>query len=238
MDGMNPVDENYLCIDIGTNSIRALEKEAGGRVARWGALEIEEAIHSAIKPIDPGSTALLLDQVLKKMNTGSRDAVFAVPSFCVFTALANEIDPGLIPAHPKTYFLKAYPTRDGRYFLTAVPKEVIARYKILAKLSGLNFLGWETESFSLARQFRKIGGKTLIVDPDTRSTTFTIVDRGEVSYLFRSDFGFSLEDQLRGSVGDVIMNIAKEISQNRGADRILISNSVFNVPNGLQKISS
>ncbi len=236
--------ENYLCIDVGTNSIRVLEKDSSGKVTRWGISETETPIHSAIEPLEPGRAALLLLEALDKMNTVSRDAIFAVPAFYSFTVIANEVDPGLIPAHPKTYFLWAYPARDGRYFLSATPRDVIDRYKILAKLAGLNFLGWEPESFSLARQFQKIKERTLIVDPDSRSTTFTLIDRGEVQYVFRTDFGGVSNlgtcptHSLKGYVWDVIMNIAKEIAENKKVDQVLISNSVFNVPNGLQKISS
>lgn len=225
--------ESYLCIDIGTSSIKVLEKDDSGKVLRWGILERPaKPFHSSIQPIDVQDAAGALRDLLLKTGASARSAIMSLPSFYVFTVIANIVDPKLIPANPATYRLEARRLDDGRYFIVAIPKEVSEKYEEIARLCGLNFSGLELESSAIARRFKNNSARRLIVDLGSRSTTFSVTRGGEVEYIFHTDFGGA------SHALDVIMNKTREIAKEHGVARIIFSNSVFNIANGLQKISS
>ncbi len=179
----------------------------------------------------PEDVALSLRRLLAKMPVGSGEAVMSVAPFYVFTVVSDTVDPLLIPACSGAYKIQGVYLRDGRYFFGAIPRDIARVYQEVADLAGLSLLRLELASFALAEQFKGVKGKILIVDSDHRCTTYTEVSDGVINYIFRSDFGSD------SGTADVIMNKAKEIAATRGIDRLVLSNSVFNIANGLQKVS-
>ncbi len=234
------MDESYLCIDIATNSIRVLEKGANGNILRWGILERNGRVfHSSIQPLDPGDAADALRQLLDKMGilrqaqdlATVRSAIFSVPSFCVFTATSDIVDPNLVPAVPGAYKLEASKLSNGRYFLVAVPEDITEKYQEICRLTGLRLERLEPESAAIARGFSKKPGRVMVVDVDHRLTTFTIIHGGAVEYVSHTDFGGASEAL------NVIMDKTREIAEKKSVRNVLFSNSVFNVVYGLQKVS-
>lgn len=227
------MDESYLCIDIGTSSIKALEKDASGKVLRWGILERRaKPFHSSIQPIDVDDASEVLASLLSRMGVEARSAVMSLPSFYVFTAIADVVDPKLIPAIPSTYRLEAVRLDDGRYFISAIPKEITEKYEEIATACGLRLDRLELESSAIAHRFRNNTQRNLIVDIGSRSTTFSVAHNGSPEYIFHSDFGGASQAL------DVIMNKTREIAEKQGINQVLFSNSVFNIANGLQKVST
>ncbi|TSC82706.1 MAG: hypothetical protein G01um101419_491, partial [Parcubacteria group bacterium Gr01-1014_19] len=166
-------DDSYLCIDIGTNSIRVLEKDSLGRVSQWGILERSDRVfHSSIQPMRPEDVALSLRRLLAKMPVGSGEAVMSVAPFYVFTVVSDTVDPLLIPACSGAYKIQGVYLRDGRYFFGAIPRDIARVYQEVADLAGLSLLRLELASFALAEQFKGVKGKILIVDSDHRCTTY------------------------------------------------------------------
>ncbi len=225
-------NESYLCINIATNSIRVLEKDAAGKVIRWGILERDGlAFHSSIRPIDPADAAVALRQLLDQMKVSAGLAVFSVPSFYVFTAVSDIVDPKLIPAVPGAYRLEAKQLKDDRYFIIAWPTEIVEKYREICRLAGLRLENLELESSAIAERLEGVSRRTLVVDTDRRLTTFSVVDGGRVEYIFHTDFGDA------SVAANVIMNKTKEIAGKKSVRDVLFSNSVFNIANGLQKVS-
>src|SRR3989344_1217895 len=113
---------NYLCIDIGTGSIKAVEKSADGRILRWGMLEKTDGpLQSSIQPLDEALAIHYLKTLVAEMHTESQDAVVSLPAFEVFTAIAPAVDPQYIPMSPNTFKLEAFPVNNKSFFLAAVP---------------------------------------------------------------------------------------------------------------------
>lgn len=86
--------------------------------------------------------------------------------------------------------------------IVAVPNEIMAKYKNIAKLAGLN-AGFEIETFSIARSLVKGGvdssGVVAIVDVGAKSTEICVVDNG----LLRMSHNFETSG----------INITKALSQ-------------------------
>ena len=60
---------NEVYIDIGTNTIRALEKGANGEVLKWGKLErLAKPFHTSILPMDKSDIIKHLRILFAKMS--------------------------------------------------------------------------------------------------------------------------------------------------------------------------
>ena len=213
--------------------MKALEKDATGKVLRWGILERPaKPFHSSIRPIDVKDAAESLTNLLSSMGVKARSAVMSLPSFYVFTAIADVVDPQFIPANPATYKLEAFRLSDGRYFMVAIPKEVSEKYEKIARSCGLRLGRLELESLAIARRFENDPERKLVVDMGSRATTFSVTKNGSVEYIFHTDFGGA------SHALDVIMNKTREIAEKKKTEQVLFSNSAFNIVNGLQKVSS
>ena len=220
-----------------------MEKDSLGKVLQWGILERSGRVfHSTIQPMRPDDVSPLLERLLAEMFVQSREVVMSVAPFYVFTVVSDTIDPALIPARPGAYKIQGVYLKDGRYFFGAIPRDVEKAYREVARLVGLRLIRLELASFALADQFQEKRGKILIVDSDHRCTTYTEIKDGVISYIFRTDLGSDSgvadgAPHITPYVWGVIMNTAKEIAATRGIDQLILSNSVFNIANGLQKVS-
>src|SRR3989344_5010771 len=142
----------YLCIDIGTNSIKAVEKDPRGIPVKWGILERENnPFHTSIYNLSEADTIYCLAALLDKMKIDSNDVIASVPSFLTFTAIADTPDFSVIPADSGTFKPFSIPLPNGKYFLAAIPNEVVAKYETIFRASGLNLLKLEPESVALAK---------------------------------------------------------------------------------------
>ena len=222
---------NYLCIDIGTGSIKAAEKAADGQVLRWGILEkTDGSLQSSIQPLNESLAIHYLKTLIAEMRAESIDAVVSLPAFEVFTAVAPAVDPQYIPMSPNTFKLEAFPINDKNFFLVAVPKDVIAKYKRIIRYSGLNLIHLELESIAAARVFVDLKEPVLIMDIGRRSTAFTVAEKGRVNFLSHTDFA------LASNARNVIINKARVLANQKKAKRIVLAPK-FAVVNGLYRVS-
>ncbi|MBI2024791.1 MAG: hypothetical protein HYT03_01710 [Candidatus Harrisonbacteria bacterium] len=218
----------YLCIDIGTTSIKAAEKDSTGRILKKAELRrLDGPFHTSIQPLNEREAANCLKTLLSRMESQSYWAAASLPAFNAFTTVAPTPDPKYIPAAPSLYKMDAIKLNDGRYFLLAVPREVILKYKRIFAAAGLRLARLEIESFPLARQFARSAEPTLIIDVGERSTTFTIASGGKAHFVSQSDFS------LVSNAEDVIMEKARLLAEKKKIKRIITASSPFAVVNGL-----
>lgn len=222
---------SYFCVDIGTNSIRAIERSPDGTVLRWGVLERSIPFHMNISKITAGDAGPALSELVGRIGGESMEAIAIIPSFYFFTTVVDSPDPGYIPAEISTYKIRSFLLPDGRYFLAAIPKDVIEEYKKTFVAAGLKLTDWEMESIELAKNFSAVSKRAVIINSDERSTTYVVADKGVPEFVYHSDFSMS------SGAPDVIMNKAREIALKKGVKTIFFSNSIFNGINGLQKVS-
>ena len=156
------MDDSYLCIDIGTSSIKAVEKDAGGRTVRWGILERRGgSFHTNIQPLDVADAARHLKILIEKMYLGALgikapiEAVASVPAFLLLFAIADVPDSHRIPAAPETFRAFGVQLESGKYLLIGLPDEITEKYVKIFTLAGLELVHMESESAALARVFGK-----------------------------------------------------------------------------------
>jgi Tfp pilus assembly PilM family ATPase len=221
------MNDSYLCIDIGTSAIKALEKAPDGTILKWGILKIKDKpFHTSISPLDEGEAIHYLKILLEKMRSEGKEAVASVPAFLAFTAIAPAVDSRYIPAAIGTYKLDYIKTSETEFFLIATPNDVLEKYQRIFDSLGLKLLRLELESVALARTLGKIYSPALIIDIGYRSTTLTLAQRGRVNFVYHTDFAMASNQM------DVIMNTVKEIAEKRSVKQIF-SSSTFSIANGL-----
>ena len=196
-------------IDIGTYSTKVIqlryEKERGiletygellNEVYFKGAQPENDILHRSDEEV-----ASLLKDLLREANVTTKEGVMAVPASSSFiTTIA-------FPPVPSRELNESIPYEARRYvpipiseveldwevlgmnesrektevLLTAVPKEIIEKFKRVAILSGINLRALEVETFSTARS---LGGGDLLptgfINFGHRTTTLAITDRGKV----------------------------------------------------------
>ncbi len=196
----------YLCIDIGTNSIRVLEKDSSGKISRWGKLERPaKPFHTSISPMEEKDVVEHLGILLAKMNVTPRAAVAYIPAFLTFTAIAESADLNRIPAAPGTFKIDAVGIAPNKFFLTAVPNDVIEKYGRVLGGVGFESASWESKSLILAKNFSNSVESILIVDLDERSTTFVVARNAQPIFVEQTDFTLASDSP------DVILNKVKNI---------------------------
>lgn len=201
----------YLCITIGTNSIKALEKSLDGKILKWGRLErTSKPFHTSIAPMDENDAVAHLKMLLNKMGSESREAAVAIPAFLTFTAVAESADAAQIPAAVGTFNLDVIDLGQGlpgqgKVFLTAVPKDIIEKYGRILGEAGFESARWESESVILARNFGDSPEPVLLVALDQRSTTFVVARNAQPIFVEQTDFTLASDNP------DVILNKVKNI---------------------------
>lgn len=111
------------------------------------------------------------------------------------------------------------PSNKMQVLLVAVPNEIIAKYKNIAKILGVN-AGFEIETFSLVRSLVKKGiddkGVVVIVDMGFKSTEICLIDGGllRLSHNFETS-GASLTKALSTSL-NVSFDGAEDLKTKKG----------------------
>lgn len=204
----------YLCVDIGTNAIKVLEKSSDGKILRWGILERSKPFHSNIVPLEEKDAAGALKILLDKMRVEAAEAVAVLPDFLTFTMIAENSDPENIPAAPGTFHFQAFPLTPENFFLSAVPKDVIEKYARIFQNLNLKIKSLEMESFVLARVLGKSARPTLIINSRKGFTSLVVAKDGFPDFVSKTDFGIQ-------SGRDVIINKAKEIAEKKSVQKIV-----------------
>lgn len=226
---------NYLAVDIGTSSIKAVEKAANGEILRWGMLERRsKPFHSTIHPLEVNDAAKYLRVLIDKMRADgpfqSANAVASVPPFAAFSAFAPEPDPRFIPAAAGTFQLASIKLRDDWHFLYAAPHDVVEKYSKILDLAGFDLRKLELENVALAKSLAGVNERVLLVDFGHRSTSFTVVENGLPIFVDQTDFATASANK------DVIMNKTEIIAANWQVRRVITSGGekgAFDVVSGL-----
>lgn len=197
----------YLAVDIGTSSIKIIEKDDQGTAIRWGILARKnKPFHTSIQRIDIEDVARNLKQLLFSMGTTATSAVAAIPAFLAFTLVAEAPEDKYIPAVSGTFTMSVVPLSVGRYFLAAIPNRIAEIYSEIFYQAGLRLEKIQLESSALAQHFSMKEQSILVVDIGDRSTTFTVAANGLVQYIAQTDFAMASNSP------NVIMERAKKIA--------------------------
>lgn len=198
----------YLCVDIGTSSIKAVEKDENGQVIRWGILERRgNPFHTSIQPIKIEDAAPNLARLVSAMGATATKAVASIPAFLAITSVAEAPDPKYVPAAPGTFSMSAVPVNE-KFFLAAIPNAVGEMYADIFARAGLALDRITLESAALAAALGTEAMPVLIIDVGDRSTTFTVAQDGSVKYIEQTDFA------LASHAPDVIISKAEKIAAN------------------------
>lgn len=247
------MNNNYLCVDIGTTAIKVIEKDDGGKAVKWGILERPgKPFHSNIQSLEIDDAARHLKILVEKMGVKTTAAVASVPGFLALRAEAESPDEKFIPAPVGTFTMSAIALGLGRYFLVAIPNDIAGKYAKIFQLADLALEKIEMESAAVARLLAKDHEPVLIADIGGRSTTFTVAAGGSVKYIAQTDFALASMDSASSSqdVQDVIMKEVERIAHKIWYKKIILCgggamlvnqpayvapNSLFTIANGLQR---
>lgn len=204
-------------IDIGSHSAKVVQlKYEGERAILETYGELLSAGYFKNSAGGPGigflryldtDVASLLKDVLKESNVTSKEAVLSIPTSSSFIApitfprlSRKEIDQAVpyearkyvpIPASEVLLDWEVFDADEGKdsvdVLLVAVPREIVEKFKRVARLAGLNPRALEIEAFSLIRSL--IGPDqtaTAILNLGHLTTTLAIADKGRlrVSHSF------------------------------------------------------
>jgi hypothetical protein len=242
------MSESYLAVDIGTGSIKAVEKDDNGNAARWGILDRRgRPFHANIQPLDVADASRHLKMLIDKMYLdrlgikAPTEAVVSVQAFLLLSAVAPAPEARFIPAAMGTFRLASIGLESGNYLLMGLPNDVTEKYVRIFNLAGLNLIHMESESSALARTLGQESEPLLIVDVGDRHTTFTAAQNGRPIFIGKSDFGVASENPDRvpyitpqSYVRDVIMKEAEKIVAAKDLKKI-VYNSPLSICNGLQR---
>jgi type IV pilus assembly protein PilM len=199
-----------------------------------------EAIQTSSLKIVERDATKLLKVLINEMKPKARRAFVAAPSFGVF-AVPIEM-PRLTPAEtsrsisfqarqyiplPVTEVtldwvkLEDFENQRGQLFqrvlLTAIPNDLIKKYKNIFHGAGLSIAAMEIESFSATRALIDSSTPTsAILDIGAESSSISIVDGGIVRYVGQTDYGGLALTQALARTLDISAFRAEELKRRRG----------------------
>lgn len=200
---------SLLGIDIGASAVKLVEIEKqGGRrkLKNYGIFPLPEYLQSKnykdsleLLKVPAEEIAEIIKKVIQEAKIKSRDACVSIPVYSSFFTLID------LPNMSEKEIAAAVPFEARKYvpvpiaevvldwsiisqsdkkstrqvLIVAVPKEIIARYKQIIKLSGLKLRRMEAETFSLARALVGNDKSVIsIIDAGARSINVSVVDGG------------------------------------------------------------
>ncbi len=184
--------------------------------------------------------AEFLKIIIKKMKPGTTEAIASLPGFSAFMTVLTfpEMSPSDLEKamifQAKQYvplplsevaldwlvvgdYVDDKGFKNQQVLLISVPQEQIRKYQKIFKEAGLTLRALELEPLSLARVI--VGADptpSFIVDIGNRSTSISIVDKGQLKFANQSDFaGASLTQALAESLSINPLR-AEELKRERG----------------------
>ena len=233
-----------LGVDIGTTSIKIAElipDKAGVRLGNYGTLETlgyltrgNMALQASGLKIFEQEVGQYLKIVKDRMHTNTVRAVASLPSFSVFSTIID------LPPMPEKEVAQAVQFKARQYIplpitsvsldftrisqervlVFAIPNDIIAKYKLIFKIAGLDLVALEAEGVSLARAFGVPTDvndmPTLVIDIGARSTALSIISRGIAYLTSQTDFsGATLTHAIAAGL-HVVEARAEELKRRRG----------------------
>lgn len=182
----------------------------------------------------------LLRTALREMKPDAKKAIVSVPSFSTFVVpvemplISAQETAKSVPFVARQYipipvedmqldwvkvqeFDNGKGQRSQRILLTAIPNELITKYKNIFRAVGLTLHALEAESHALVRALVSENNvPTEIIDIGGESTAIAIADEGMLKYSSQTDYGgATLTNALARSL-DVSATRAEELKRRRG----------------------
>jgi type IV pilus assembly protein PilM len=266
---------NSLGIDIGTTSIKIVELgRSGDNIELKNYAEYHRVHNKKTFPFQTNSFSFFEEEVAEKLKAllkaamvDTKEATFSLPSFSgFFTTLdlpkmpLEEIEEAVkyqsyqyIPLPLQEVFLD-WTLMQGegdnenkiKILLAAIPKDLVEKYKNVARMVGISIKALEIESFAEARSL--LGDNkdpVVIVNIGDRATNIIVVDNGYVRVSHSLEYaGFHVTKTLSQGL-DVSFVRAEELKQQRGLQKevgSLVSMPIFSVVDkiifGMQKAAN
>lgn len=233
-----------LGVDIGTTSIKIAEiipDKAGPRLGNYGMLETlgyltrgNTALQASGLKIFEQEAGQYLKTLKDRMHTNTVRAVAALPSFSVFSTVID------LPPMPEKEVAQAVQFKARQYIplpitsvsldftrispqrvlVFAIPNDIVAKYKMIFKVAGLELVALEAEGVSLARAFGTPADSndapTLVIDIGARSTALSVISRGMAYLTGQTDFSGATLTHAIATGLHVIESRAEELKRRRG----------------------
>jgi len=189
--------ETSLGVDIGTSSIKIVEltKRGSGKMelTNYGEFfsDDESIIHSSSVRLSAKKSAGIIKRIMSEAHMEAKGMTMSIPVFSGFSTVITlpkmsdaELERAVVYEAKKYVplplsevqfeWVKLNETDKIDILIVAVTSELIDRYHEIAKLTGLNLLYLELDTFSLARSLAKKethgGGRTM---PDKKKAAPT-----------------------------------------------------------------
>ena len=233
-----------LGVDIGTTSIKIAElipEKTGARLGNYATLETLGYLTRGTTALQASGLKIFeqeVGQYLKiakdRMHTNTVRAVASLPSFSVFSTIID------LPPMPEKEIVQAVQFKARQYIplpissvsldftrispqrmlVFAIPNDIIAKYKAIFKVAGLELVALEAEGVSIARTLGVPSdtndAPTLVIDIGARSTALTVVSRGMAYITGQTDFsGATLTHAIAAGL-HVAEARAEELKRQRG----------------------
>ena len=233
-----------LGVDIGTTSIKIAEiipEKMGARLTNYGTLDTLGYLTRGNIALQASGLKIFEQEVgqyllLLKNRIGAKTtrAVASLPSFAVFSTVLD------LPPMPEKEIAQAVQFKARQYIplpitsvsldftrispqrvlVFAIPNDIIAKYKAIFKIAGLELTALEAEGVSLARAF---GTPTegndepiLAIDIGARSTALTVMSRGMAYLTGQTDFSGATLTHAIATGLHVAEARAEELKRQRG----------------------
>ncbi|MDP1706485.1 MAG: type IV pilus assembly protein PilM [bacterium] len=199
-----------------------------------------EALQTSSLKIVEKEVAEKLKTLLREMKPKTQQAIGAIPLFSVFSTtlevpfLDYKETEKIINFQAKQYlpvpvsemtldwwrtgeFENQRGQRFQRILVTAIPREVVEKYKRIFKMAGLRLVALEVESVALNRSLSSADGSPVaIIDIGAESTSVAISEKGELRHNGQFDYGgLSLTYAIARSL-DISNRRAEELKRRRG----------------------
>jgi type IV pilus assembly protein PilM len=201
--------KRIIGIDIGAGGIKLVElKKSHGllNLDTYGFTENSGKIEANDWLNDLQKTARVIKKLCSSAGTKTNDIIAALPTFSVFSSVINIVNVSredldnavrweakkIIPLPIDDMVLAWNEIPNGgkknhyKILLTGAPKDLVNKYKEIFKLSGLNLLMLETETFSLIRSLLGNDKATTLIAECGASTTDISVVSKSIPLLSRS----------------------------------------------------
>lgn len=199
-----------------------------------------EAIQTSSLKLSERNTANYLNSLIRRAGIKTKEAIAALPAFLTFSTLievpamseeeikqfiemqANQYVP--LPLSMVTIdWMKVGERTDPQgvpkfqILLVSIPNDQLNAYQNIFKAAGLKLLTIEVEGMSLARSLvRELEGAHLIIDIGSRSTSFSIVEKGFLKFSGQTDFSGGSLTQVIANGLDISERRAEDLKRQRG----------------------
>ena len=232
---------------VSIKAVELSRKRSGISLENYGMLTTKaylergnEAIQTSALKLVERDVAHLLSSLLREMRPKAKRVAASLPPFVAFAVpvelpmMTAQETARTVPFQARQFiplpieevmldwtkideFENERGGRFQRLLVTAIPQEVVERYKSIFKRAGLSLVTLETEGQSLVRILgRSDDPPTLVFDIGAASTSILIMERGTLKQLAQTDYGGLTLTQAVSRNLDVSAWRAEELKRRKG----------------------